>query len=875
MKRRNIKCYVDIMYPNTYDKAFEKSIIAKAEFRELLNYGYLQPHQELIRRYISPYTPYDRILLYHTMGTGKTFICISTAEDHYREARKICVVLTKGNTSTDSYKNQIYLWLKNKNPDIKNREVRKYISERYIFYHHITFCKSILSRKYIPKELTDNILFVIDEVHNIVSKSKSHNKNPLLLLVRYVQSLTNSKVILLSGTPMTNDITRIPLILTMLISNKHEITDETLINNKQLYSLIKGRISYYATDDFGIKINYVGDKILNFDIPIFISYMTDIQKRCYEKIYHSDNNAPIYMDHINASLFVFSDGTYGRFINDKIIITKDKLSYFVGAYNKDYKKSYTCNRYKVIDEFSSDITYDNLSKHSSKYYALLKEINNRPKQKCFVYIREIIGSGLILFSCILEKAGYELYYGQVLETINTKPRYTICVGSNNISPNIKDRVAGFNDPLNKDGQYVLIMLGSNVMSESISLFNVRHFHCLSPHWNLSTVNQAIRRVIRKGSHDILNEEDRSVDIYIHASILDNINDTIDIRKIVITSRKESEINPVKANIKDSSIEKILSADYSRRYLDCSTYVNYIRDDIMDIYIEEITKHIYDGITLRDLSIITRLPFNIIRHVLSYVITYNIYVRDYYGRISYLREVYGIITYTRNPLSQLINMDNAYNNISYKSIISIDNYYNPDDFIRSYEDDHPVQIITRFNNLTWKHKIQVIERMIELASVMCNVFENSIIIYDAIYHIYNYRKPLRGRYRSSARGIKALGLTRKYINNTWTNATYQEEERVLIIYHGIIAEMEIKRSISGILYMYSTVDMILRVSMSGSDYMLDMRAIRRGRNIDTLSRKYLKICCRSLGLKVDSNDKTSDIRYLLIEEIERRNIIIYI
>lgn len=53
---------------------YKKSLSEKREFnlpKRSKNVQYLESHQLLVRNYISRYTPYDNVLLYHFLGQGK------------------------------------------------------------------------------------------------------------------------------------------------------------------------------------------------------------------------------------------------------------------------------------------------------------------------------------------------------------------------------------------------------------------------------------------------------------------------------------------------------------------------------------------------------------------------------------------------------------------------------------------------------------------------------------------------------------------------------------------------------------------------------------------------------------------------------------
>ena len=70
-------------YPDINDPDFQFLIARKLEFRNLRNVDGLYPHQEFVRRFMSPYTPYRSLIMYHSLGSGKSIACIAVAVDHY------------------------------------------------------------------------------------------------------------------------------------------------------------------------------------------------------------------------------------------------------------------------------------------------------------------------------------------------------------------------------------------------------------------------------------------------------------------------------------------------------------------------------------------------------------------------------------------------------------------------------------------------------------------------------------------------------------------------------------------------------------------------------------------------------------------------
>ena len=227
----------------------------------------LMGHQKLIKDYISKYTPYRGILLFHGLGSGKTCSSIAIAEGlkqdkkvmvltpaslrtNYVEELKKCgddiykknqfwqfvpsnnditTINTLSNIlslSADIIKEQGGAWLINikKNPNFENlntsekksldsqlnlmiRNKYKFISYNGIRNEHL----DMLSKNNSINPF-DNKVIIIDEAHNFVSRivnkidKKYDEKNtPLSIkLYNYLLDAKNSRVVMLTGTPIIN-----------------------------------------------------------------------------------------------------------------------------------------------------------------------------------------------------------------------------------------------------------------------------------------------------------------------------------------------------------------------------------------------------------------------------------------------------------------------------------------------------------------------------------------------------------------------------------------------------------------------------------------------------------------------------------------------
>ena len=255
------------LYPFLGDPEFQKKITLKKEF----NYKYnikstcggdgnfnLQPHQEFVKKFIHNLTPYNGLLLYHGLGSGKTCSAIGISEEyrqrykHDNTFKKIIIVASPNVLS--NFRLQLFNPSKLKKVgnkwDIKGcinnsllnelnisgdmdeksiiKLVNKLIRKYYVFYGYITFSniiesfgKNILELK---KEFSDRMI-ILDEAHNIrtlsdsTGEQKSTDKKVYMHIKHLVKHVKGNKLIFLTGTPMYNNAMEIIPLLSILRMN--------------------------------------------------------------------------------------------------------------------------------------------------------------------------------------------------------------------------------------------------------------------------------------------------------------------------------------------------------------------------------------------------------------------------------------------------------------------------------------------------------------------------------------------------------------------------------------------------------------------------------------------------------------------------------
>jgi hypothetical protein len=131
-----------------------------------------------------------------------------------------------------------------------------------------------------------------------------------------------------------------------------------------------------------------------------------------------------------------------------------------------------------------------------------------------VYSNYVKMEGLEIFKIYMKYFDYS-EFGK--ETGIEFHRYTEFAGT--IEKEVrKNNLAAFNNPKNKDGSIIRIILISPAGSEGINLKNVRQVHVMEPYWNEVRIEQLIGRAVRQCSHADIPIDDRFVDVYRYNAI---------------------------------------------------------------------------------------------------------------------------------------------------------------------------------------------------------------------------------------------------------------------------------------------------------------------------------------------------------------------
>lgn len=270
----------DFLYPEINDPNFNVKIAKRKEFNDtkydgtvhdikkqaniLCNAQFeLMPHQLFIKNFLSFQTPYNSLLLYHALGSGKTCSAIGVAEEMRNYMKQVgikprIIVVASPNVQ-HNFRLQLFderklelihgsatgssgLWniescigntlineinptqMKGLSRDKVINHVRRIINNYYLFMgygqlaNYISNSIKINDASELPAEIVkkqemrkiqqlfNNRLIIIDEVHNIriSDDNTSEKKKTANLLMKVAKHAENMRLLLLSATPMFN-----------------------------------------------------------------------------------------------------------------------------------------------------------------------------------------------------------------------------------------------------------------------------------------------------------------------------------------------------------------------------------------------------------------------------------------------------------------------------------------------------------------------------------------------------------------------------------------------------------------------------------------------------------------------------------------------
>jgi len=453
-------------YPETSDPLFNTKITRKQEFRELTpeatekipKRGEGFKHQKFAVRYI---TWYDKLLLVHDPGTGKSCIMVHSAElfknEYFKSPNdptkiKRAILLVSGPTLVTNIKNEIvckctdniYITeMVRRSPDETRMKaaITREIKTWYDVMTYTSFANKIKKDFGDNQEALDNFMsnkvIYIDEAHNITKKddldklkagtlftSSVKDESIYETIYRAFHSGKRNKFILATATPMINssvDIIPLMNVILPLDMQLPNLSAEQLstLTLEQLEPYFRSKLSYIRKLDTGAIQEEMGTSPEGLEIKIFPIDMSKFQYKSY--IHAKGDTDESFRNHQrHSSNFVFPDGSFGTLGFNKYI-NRMAVKYFDTVRGNLVEKNKY--RYEIRNDENGNIlkqylmTEDGLSTLSNKYSTIVElcksaypdtEVITDDKGIIFVYFPDYVrGSGAIMLAKCLEAQGYE------------------------------------------------------------------------------------------------------------------------------------------------------------------------------------------------------------------------------------------------------------------------------------------------------------------------------------------------------------------------------------------------------------------------------------------------------------------------------------
>lgn len=571
--------------------------------------GQPMKHQMIIARFISSHTPYKGLLLMHEPGTGKTCSSVAAIEQIRSEYNSYngALVLMKGSNLINNYINELVFVCTCKKQDKekkcvdgpyipddyheegiteeqKKRRINAKIKEYYEFDTFGVFSSRInkMKKENILKKYSNKII-VIDEVHNLRIKDE---ENHYSIIHKFLHTVENCKIILLTGTPMVDKPEEIASVMNLILPiDKQLPTEEDFVKEylvksenknisildkskeKELKDYLHGYISYLKAMSSDVKKTYMGDIKIGPSLNLYPLTMKKFQSNVYHQAYLRDKESSektgVYNDSIQSSLFVFPNEKYGTdgFI-DYVQETKQK-SILDQQERSVFKLSNVLKDAIIKGTSTLEEKLERLGQYSVIYADCIRKLlDPNDHSNHFVYIKLVKGSGAILFAKLLELFGFRESKGG----FNRGLHYSVITNATTTDKENLDILKTFNHRSNMDGKYIKVIIGSKVISEGITFKNIQNIHIFTPSWNFSETDQAIARGYRLFSHRDLEEAgvDVNVKIYLYCAmpnlgyLKEDLENSIDYQMYSVSNDKDISIKSVEKIIKEASFDCALN-----------------------------------------------------------------------------------------------------------------------------------------------------------------------------------------------------------------------------------------------------------------------------------------------------------------------------
>lgn len=505
------------------------------------------------------------LLIYHTMGMGKTFLAVAAAMAMW-DVRSPVVIVPK--SIQKNFQETIEKFVALMNPTLSGDALRQKQAAavkrfRFVSLDAYNMAKQV-ARVTSGSEGSgslNNHLLIVDEAHNLfraIINSSNENTNARQLY-EMVMEARNLRILFLTGTVPSKDPFELVPCFNMLagydllptqyeVFYKHYVNAGTpdsppTINNRgKLANRLLGLVSHAthtlpsdpsaAADDAGSAkhIRDVGGFPEEMPLIIESVEMSPDQYRQY------------LLEREKEEAEGKGSGGPGGAPTRERITNSPALSLpgsEAGAGSTYYVRSRSLSNFTPSEDDRDmavtdmpDSTFTDLT--SPKIARLVENVETSPGP-ALVYSQFVDVGGLAVVARFLRGAGYAEYVVSSSGSKGTSSgskgtssgpkapssapkthEHMYAVISGDVKPDDRVRIQEvFNSPKNAHGELIKVLLVSKTGAEGLDLKGVRQVHILEPYWDKSREDQVKARGVRLGSHDHLPREEREVQPYLY------------------------------------------------------------------------------------------------------------------------------------------------------------------------------------------------------------------------------------------------------------------------------------------------------------------------------------------------------------------------
>jgi len=428
-----------------------------------------------------------------------------------------------------------------------NREIRQW----YDFMNYGEFNAKIKSfvKDSDVEEYMSNKIFIVEEAHNLII-GKEINNPPIEDLsldandTRYETFFKafhlghRNKILLFTATPARNFNVEFRMLINLILPMNNQMPNWSIAEMDQVTfeeaePYLRGMFSYIRAFDIGVDRIYEGEQSEEMWLTIYPCVMSPNQYLSYvyaqrvtageiieeSNIEERQQAGGIEKRTLQAGNLIYPDGTYGakggadkylENINGRWTIRNtpegELLKYYYS--NPEYLEQLSCKASKVVE--LCKVAYPPRGEEITEKHGIV-----------FIYFPEFVyGSGAADLIPILEANGYE-YFNESTSIFGTgkqelRPCASAIQGTSKSRLSKAPRVAfidsetsdnqvaailqSINHYDNRYGEYLQVLVVSEVAREGISISNVVTEILYGPSWNYTNQMQAEERVFRPSSY---------------------------------------------------------------------------------------------------------------------------------------------------------------------------------------------------------------------------------------------------------------------------------------------------------------------------------------------------------------------------------------